>query len=88
MARARKTAPAGSDGKRKIEQYDPHLDPTLTWAGKAEYTSFPARGNRPRAHRGLSGYGVSPVRGGVHKRVAVKIVDDRGIESLKVNPVK
>jgi hypothetical protein len=43
------------DAPRKRYAYDPHLDPTLTWAGKAEHTSF-----------------------------AVKIVDDRGIESLKV----
>ncbi len=26
--------------KRKTYQYDPHLDPTLVWAGKAEHTSF------------------------------------------------
>ena len=25
---------------RNIEQYDPHLDPQLQWAGKAEHTSF------------------------------------------------
>ena len=53
MARSRKTKerktkekPPGS--KRPIEQYDhkgqqrknnPHLDPTLTWASKAEHTS-------------------------------------------------
>ena len=28
-----------------------------------------------------------PIESGAHKRVAVKIVDDRGIESLKVIPV-
>lgn len=27
-------------GKRKSYQYDPHLDPQLQWAGKAERTSF------------------------------------------------
>ncbi len=26
--------------KRKTYQYDPHLDPQLVWAGKAEHTSF------------------------------------------------
>jgi adenine-specific DNA-methyltransferase len=26
--------------KKKIYQYDPHLDPHLQWAGKAEHTSF------------------------------------------------
>jgi adenine-specific DNA-methyltransferase len=25
---------------RKAWAYDPHLDPQLTWAGKAEHTSF------------------------------------------------
>ena len=28
------------DEPRKRYAYDPHLDPTLTWAGKAEHTSF------------------------------------------------
>ncbi|MFH1086386.1 MAG: hypothetical protein V1772_11570, partial [Chloroflexota bacterium] len=27
-------------GARKTYAYDPHLDPQLTWAGKAEHTSF------------------------------------------------
>lgn len=27
-------------GHRKTYQYDPHLDPQLVWAGKAEHTSF------------------------------------------------
>ena len=28
------------EGGRKAYQYDPHLDPQLVWAGKAEHTSF------------------------------------------------
>src|SRR5574340_1100943 len=28
------------DAPRKTYQYDPHLDPQLVWAGKAENTSF------------------------------------------------
>jgi adenine-specific DNA-methyltransferase len=28
------------DGEKKTYQYDPHLDPQLQWAGKAEHTSF------------------------------------------------
>lgn len=28
------------DGAKKVYQYDPHLDPQLVWAGKAEHTSF------------------------------------------------
>lgn len=31
----------GGQKKRKY-QYDPHLDPQLQWAGKAEHTSFEA----------------------------------------------
>ncbi|HPK73387.1 MAG TPA: site-specific DNA-methyltransferase, partial [Candidatus Latescibacteria bacterium] len=27
-------------GKKRTYQYDPHLDPQLVWAGKAEHTSF------------------------------------------------
>lgn len=27
-------------GKKKMYEYDPHLDPQLVWAGKAEHTSF------------------------------------------------
>ena len=27
-------------GNKKTYSYDPHLDPQLTWAGKAEHTSF------------------------------------------------
>lgn len=27
-------------GKKEQYQYDPHLDPQLVWAGKAEHTSF------------------------------------------------
>ena len=27
-------------GKKKKYEYDPHLDPQLVWAGKAEHTSF------------------------------------------------
>ncbi|MDP2852777.1 MAG: hypothetical protein Q8O28_00870 [Smithellaceae bacterium] len=26
--------------KKRTYQYDPHLDPQLQWAGKAEHTSF------------------------------------------------
>lgn len=28
------------EGEKKIYQYDPHLDPQLQWAGKAEHTTF------------------------------------------------
>lgn len=34
------TPQTDKDGKKKTYQYDPHLDPQLQWAGKAEHTSF------------------------------------------------
>ncbi len=34
------TADTDRDGGKKTYAYDPHLDPTLQWAGKAEHTSF------------------------------------------------
>ncbi len=33
------TPKTDKDGKKKKYQYDPHLDPQLQWAGKAEHTS-------------------------------------------------
>jgi len=34
------TPDTDKDGDKKTYQYDPHLDPQLQWAGKAEHTSF------------------------------------------------
>jgi adenine-specific DNA-methyltransferase len=34
------TAENDPDGGRKVYAYDPHLDPSLQWAGKTEHTSF------------------------------------------------
>ena len=34
------TPDTDKDGAKKEYQYDPHLDPQLVWAGKAEHTSF------------------------------------------------
>ena len=62
-------------GQKKTYSYDPHLDPQLQWAGKAEHTSFEA----PPVSL--------PFEPGEYRRIAVKIVDDRGIESLKVMEV-
>lgn len=33
-------ADTDKDGGKKTYAYDPHLDPQLVWAGKAEHTSF------------------------------------------------
>ena len=34
------TPETDSDSGKKTYAYDPHLDPSLVWAGKAEHTSF------------------------------------------------
>ena len=34
------TPETDKDAPKKVYQYDPHLDPQLVWAGKAEHTSF------------------------------------------------
>jgi len=34
------TPDTDKDGQKKTYEYDPHLDPQLVWAGKAEHTSF------------------------------------------------
>lgn len=40
--------------KKQSYQYDPHIDPQLQWAGKAEHTNFDVPNGefaRTRAHR-------------------------------------
>jgi adenine-specific DNA-methyltransferase len=103
-------------------RYDPHLDPQLVWAGKAEHTSFevPTRSlhvheridpktiiEAVRKKNGSQQPGLFdsldenlPLReaiefykhahnwsnrliAGDNKKAAVKIIDDRGIESLR-----
>jgi hypothetical protein len=110
-----------ASGAGKTYAYDPHLDPTLVWAGKAERTSFEiptvslhvheridprsiieaVRKKNGSDHEQMSLFNskaeidetlIEACRGtvslpfapGKHARVAVKIVDDRGIESLKI----
>jgi hypothetical protein len=67
-------------GKKKYA-YDPHLDPQLQWAGKPEYTFFEV----PIAYRETISWPFEP---GKNKRIAIEIVDDRGIESLKIMEVE
>ncbi len=66
-------------GGKKAYAYDAHPDPQLQWAGKAEHTSFDV------AYRETVSV---PFERGEHQRIAVKIVDDRGIDSLKVMEVE
>ena len=104
-------AKSDAAGGKKTYAYDPHLDPTLVWAGKAERTSFAIPTVSLHVHEridprsiieavrkkngsdyeqmdtlieGYRGTASLPFAPGTHGRVAVKIVDDRGIESLKI----
>ena len=46
-------------GQKKTYAYDPHLDPQLVWAGKAEHTSFDV----PTVSLGMTTVAVSEVLG-------------------------
>ena len=60
------TPDTDQDAGRKTYAYDPHLDPQLQWAGKAEHTSFDV----PTVSLPFDRRRSSPS----------KTVDDRGIE--------
>jgi len=71
-----------------------HADPRVSLAGDESGSARRQGDNRGHSffgviHPGLPGPGTVslPFEAGAHKRVAVKIVDDRGIESLKIIPV-
>jgi adenine-specific DNA-methyltransferase len=63
----------------------PMADEVGGWARLARNLKAEVDEERIEAYRGTVSL---PFEAGVHKRVAVKIVDDRGIESLKVVEVK
>ena len=103
---------------KKVYSYDPHLDPTLVWAGGAGNTAmwmldtdydgrslfprqvfFPMSGEKdgwarlaknlkaeidPELIQQYHGTVSLPFVAGERRRAAVKIVDERGIESLKL----
>lgn len=46
------------DGPRKAYNYDPHLDPTLQWAGKIEYTSFQVPSVSLHVHERIDPYTI------------------------------
>ncbi len=64
------TPETNKDAGGKSYSHDPHLNPHLSWSSKAEFTSFE----------------VPTVSPHVHERIDPRtiIVDDRGIESLKI----
>jgi hypothetical protein len=78
MARPRKTTDRPATGKPRIEQYD--------HKGQQRKNNPPV-GLVTEATEAYRGTVSLPFGPGAHKRVAVKIVDDRGIESLKIIPV-
>ncbi len=99
---------------RKAYSYDPHLDPRLEWAGKAERPSFdvenvalhiheristaaivravqqeePQRALKglldPEKFEALRGTVSLPFQPGKHKRVAVKVIDQRGNKVIRI----
>ena len=70
------TPDTDKDAGKKTYAYDPHLDPQLQWAGKAEIDE-----DLIDAHPGAVSL---PFEAGEHRRIAAKIVDDPGNESLTV----
>jgi adenine-specific DNA-methyltransferase len=62
----------------------PMADDDSGWARLARNLKAEIDSERIEAYRGTVSL---PFEAGAHKRVAVKIVDDRGIESLKIIPV-
>ena len=46
-----------SKPKPKKYEYDPHLDPQLVWAGKAEHTSFEVPTVSLHIHERITSYG-------------------------------
>ncbi|MDO9097499.1 MAG: hypothetical protein Q7U60_05210 [Candidatus Methanoperedens sp.] len=85
------------EGGKKTYAYDPHLDPALVWAGKAEHTSFEVPTVSLHVHERIDprtiieayrGAVSLPFEVGKNGRIAVKIVDYRGTESLKIVEVQ
>jgi adenine-specific DNA-methyltransferase len=68
----------------KAYAYDVHLDPQLQWSGKAEHTSFEVPTVSLHVHERIDPRTIVEA---VRKKNTIKIVDDRGIESLKIMEV-
>ncbi len=64
-------------GKKKTYEYDPQL----VWGRPAKNLKAEINEELIEAYRGTISLPFEP---GDHRRVAVKIIDDRGIESLKI----
>lgn len=82
------TPDTDKDAGNKACAFDPHLDPRLQRAGANEGWARLARNLKAgideeliEAYRGTVSLPFEP---GDHRRIAVKIVDDRGIESLRI----
>jgi adenine-specific DNA-methyltransferase len=68
----------------KAYAYDPHVDPQLQWSGKAEHASFEVPTVSLRVHERIDPRTIIEA---IRKKNTVKIIDDRGIESLKIMEV-
>ncbi len=75
------TPETDKDTGKKTYQYDPHVDPQLVWSRLAKNLKAEIDEELIEAYRGTVSLPFEP---GDHKRVEVKIIDDRGIESLKI----
>ena len=77
-------------GKKQTYTYDPHLEPQLDWVGKTEHSSFLVPTVSLHVHERIDPQtiieAVSKVAddGGQLSLLTVKIVDDWGIESLRI----
>ncbi len=52
------TPETDKDAAKKIYAYDPHLDPALQWAGKAEHTSFEVPTVSLHVHERIDSYSI------------------------------
>ena len=68
-------------GHKRTYQYDPHLGPQLAWARRAKNLKAEIDEELIEAYRGTVSMPLEPSD---HKRVTVKIIDDRGIENMKI----
>ena len=63
------------DAGKQHYAYDPHLDPQLVWAGKAEHTSFEVPTVSLHVHEPLvrcSDFGIDRVKGARSARTAMR----------------
>jgi hypothetical protein len=85
MARSRRTPDERAPARRRIAQMV-YIDPPYGIRYGSNFQPFVNNRDTERMEK-YRGTVSLPFETGAHRRVAVKIVDDRGIESLKVMPI-